>query len=67
MLIELKWYNKRQGSKYLLQWGNCIVEHHQCHAIKHWSNLCTVLLKFNVSDGMLVTSFSTSDSHNVPV
>ena len=47
---------------------NRIVEHHQCHDVKHWSNLHTVLLNVDISDGMIVTtSLSTSDTHNVPI
>ena len=45
---------------------NCIVEQHQCHDIKHWSNLNTVLLSVDISDGILVTSLSISDTDNGP-
>ena len=46
---------------------NCIAEHHQCRDVIHWSNPHTVLLNVDVSDSMLVTSLSTSDTHNVLV
>ena len=45
--------------------GNCIVEHCQGHNVMHWSNLLTVLINVDVSEGMLVT-LSISDTDNAP-
>ena len=45
---------------------NCIVKHCQGHDVIHWSNLHTILINVNFSEGMLLT-LSVSDTDNAPV